>query len=559
MGYFSKSAIANITTPHIVSLAGVSNFLELQCKQDFSHTNTPTAISLRVRNTNYTDANIANTQFTVTELYGKANDHLFRGTLKPDEVNEQTFLLVADPSIVAENIRTCLLKNSFFRSRFNITVPFAAIDANNTMTTGSTIHIQSLGMGDPYRFDISYDSDFLERDGDSTLGDNNDMIDYGRGNVDIEADVYVDTGIMLGQDDKPQTATSLGKHLATMSKSYFGQPIWFDVNALMNSYKAYSHQFLYASDASPWTDAGTMINFRLMLKTFDGKSRNVFYASNVLYALTGYARTLNKVDMNEYVYAYPSLEERIIKPLTNQPLLPHVQGQSQYFNFIFKDTKRGLGLGNNEYRFGIRYKMYTASGKYIDSINSATHTQQRTTFGMVNTTRLNIDWAIEQTELRHKATVGLVEAYLCRNHDIVSHPLRLSILPSCGHRIHDFAFLNALGGWSSFNFAGDRSVTVRSEANIGYHNQLPRYTISHQIEGVLDKDIKESFSVKTSPITAEVADWLRELTASIAVYELATKRYVVIDDFDIKHNTSDDLFTLEMKYHYSDTYNGSVK
>ncbi|SBW07338.1 hypothetical protein KL86DYS2_13146 [uncultured Dysgonomonas sp.] len=57
------------------------------------------------------------------------------------------------------------------------------------------------------------------------------------------------------------------------------------------------------------------------------------------------------------------------------------------------------------------------------------------------------------------------------------------------------------------------------------------------------------------PVRREVCNWFKEMSASRMVYELATQRYIIVDEMNIKPNSKDELYRVEMKYHYSDSYN----
>lgn len=581
MGY-NSSDIAHIAHPAEVSLSGLPNFIQFSANKNGKGEDRKTTFSITVNAEelpsyvspgimdDYPDT-IENTDFTICETYNKGQNHTFIGTIKPAKADDKTYLLDADAAVTAQNIRACLMKNTFFRNRFAIDIPFRI--SGNGASNGATIELKSLGTGELYNFTLG------ENDLNKPLfifegphaGTNNDPIDHGLGNTDIEVDVYSDTGLFLGVKDSPDAEIVPGKHLVTMSKSYFGQPVWFDINALTGTKKTYSDDFLYpplasakAGDIAPWTNTGTVNDYRLVAGIFNGTKRNVFYYSDPLYTITGYGRTLDKIDMTPYVYDDdPEAKEdqpSAFRPLTNQPVLPHVKGQAQYFNFILKDRKRGMPRSGRDYKLGIYYHLFTASGKGI--ARRVEFEKWRDLFYIVNTIRLDIDRVIEEVEATENKKVGFVKVYLSRNQYPVGEPLQFRIMPECLHTLKDFAFLNALGGWSSFNFEGERAQTVKSDTATIYKTQLPGYKKSDQIESVFDKEIKESFTVKTAPISAEVANWLKEMTASLAVYELfadGTVRYIVIDEFSIKHSSKDSLFVLEMKYHYSDTYNAVIK
>lgn len=599
MGYITRPLVSDKFSPHSqVSLSGLSNFLKLDVERSGGE-DKGIEIKITVKKSNFTRPTgngsdekylIPQTRFVITEKKDTSQKHTFQGTYDDSRVSDTVFRLVEnDKAAVAENIRACLLRNSFFRARFDISIPLQKTEKG--LANGETIIIKSLGAGELYEFTFEdekenplYDPDFLKIEGDPRHSTNHDPIDAGMGNVDIEAEVYTETGIFLGEDDSPLSRDTLGKHVATMSKAYFGQPIWFDVNALMNVNKTYSDDFLRPSKLPPnakeeekeqerirniWMNTGTVNDVRLVMKKYNGSSRETFYHSNVLYAVTGYARTLDKIDLDgEYVFEYEAKTKKLIKPLTTQPALPHIKGQVQYFNFLFKDPDHNLKGHENDFRLGIRYDVYTQSGKFMLRVVPEESFVPKGKCFMANNILLDIDKVVVQAEKEYAEKMqipeeyvkaGIVKVSLCCNNRQSSYPLEFRILPECLYKVNDFAFLNSLGGWSSFSFGGESITDSKASANTIYSNHIPGHTVSSRIESVFDKEIKETYSVKTLPVDASVAEWLREIASSVAVYELSTRRYIIVDDFNIKHNTTDNLFTFEMKYHYSDTYNAVIK
>ena len=438
----------------------------------------------------------------------------------------------------AENIRECLMAHIFFRSNFRITVP--VINNDGVLENGDTVRIQSIGTGHQVAFSFdTLDASFIRLTGNPEDTINNDTISGGEGIVDMEIEMYRDTNVFLGMDDMPQTNQSIGIHLATLSKSYFDSPIWFDLNSLINSSKKISANFL---NTEGWCDAGTLTDFRFTARLAEGTQ---FYVSNVLFALTGYDRSLEENDLLNYIYN--TQRKNITKPLTKQPTLTHIKGQRQYFNFILSDPERD---SPEEYNIGILYKLYSQSKRYIGDVIA--HEQSHKLFNVANTIKLDIDGAIEGYN------AGYVEVYLCRDGVATSEPLSFRILPGFLYKVNDFAFLNSLGGWSSFNFSGTAATDFKTSTNTIYKTQTPSHTISSDIESVYTKEVDERFTVQTMPINESVCNWLKELSSSMAVYELSTKRYVIVDELNIRPNSSDELFRLEMKYHYSDKYNAII-
>jgi hypothetical protein len=566
MGYFVKNIAKESKKPARVSLSDNPNFIEFEGIKD--RPDVPVDIELVVVGKGFLwneekeeYENI--TEFTVVES-DTVTEHKFKGTTEIAEVGSNVFYLGPPDADndglpawtsqqIANSLRNCLIKNAFFKSNFNIDVVFNANRGLPEQT--NVIHLVSKGAGQKYTFTINkhaeFETTFLKINGQTDNSSIGDTLGEGYNIVDINIDIYKNTGVQLGQDDVP--SASLGEYVTTLTKSYSYSPLWFDVNAMNRN--TYSSAFLTAEG---WCDAGTVNDFRFtagrVITAPEIYEDSVFYYSDVLYTITGYDRTLEANDLSDYVY--DTHRNLIVKPLTRQKALPHVKGQSQYFNFIMSDPDRGQGL-REEYEFGILFKLYSQSGKHL--ADKVRHQKERAEFAIVNTVKLDIDSVVKDSEIAGGLQVGIVEAHLCRDGKAVSEPLKFTILPDYLYHVNDFAFLNSLGGWSSFNFCGTEQTDFKTTSNTIFKTLTPDHTISGEIESVYSKEVSEQFVVQSMPVKRDVADWLKELSASPAVYQLATKRYIVVDEMNIKHNSTDELFRVEMKYHYSDTFNARLK
>jgi hypothetical protein len=464
---------------------------------------------------------------------------------------------VQDLILIAENLKNCLQANDFMGRNFDISIPLVRND-DGTLEKGTTIKITAKGNGEDYAFSLTPDVEdsykdlfyehFIKVTGESENVASNDSFSEGHSPVELHLELYKNTGVFPGTDSTPDDRNT-GSLVTTLTKSYANNPLWFNVNILES--KDYSRDFL--KDENLWFDTGTVRDFRFAAKRLvsakNHYENSLFYYSDVLYLVNGYQRNLDTNDLSAYVY--DTSEATKAKPLTTQPQLFHIKGQAQYFNFLLSDAGHNDEQGGN---LGITYRIFSQSGRFL--AEKVMHAMPKHGFHAVNTIRLDIDGAIEEYP-----TAGRVEACLSRslpgkdNYIAVTEPLRFRILPSCLYKVNDFAFLNSLGGWSSFNFAGTDQSEFKTKTNTFFKTHTPDKTISSELEAVYSKDAEEQFSVQTMPITRDVAGWLRELSASKAVYELSTKRYVIVDDLTIKPNSKDDLFRLEMKYRYSDIYN----
>ena len=403
-----------------------------------------------------------------------------------------------------------------------------------------------------------------------------DTIDYGTGCYQIELDVYTDHQVFPGTDD----GLRMGSYMTTLSKSYFGKTLWFDLSTLLSKKVTYSSAFLTELELDEkdknfrlWSNANTMTDYRFIARRTDGAIHQPFYYSSPLYVLNGYNYTLNPMNLekdedgNSYMldFSQKFFSDKFIKvkPLTTNFSRTHIKGQRQYFNYIHKyhwTTIRVAGADNLAPSIALHYKLYTQSGALIGKYTEKG--QEENNFGKVNTALLQLDRFLPMYKNK---TVGRIDVYLCTWHRseylgidepevIISTPITFRILPEVLNNVNDFAFLNQLGGWDTMNFGGSSSSEFKTASTTIYKTLQPGFTLQSEIESIATQTTHEQKVAQTSPLTKETVQWLQQMSASPAVYELSTKRYILIDDMSLKYNSTDDLYQVEMKYHYADVF-----
>jgi hypothetical protein len=574
MGYFIDGIdIADETiSPAKFSLSGNPNYIQFEAK--ISGQAKPVEIQLKMTGSGYAFKrplsggikeydNIS--AFSIIEAES-GKEHKFRGTSDTGESGGDGVFYLGEFSRytgpaweyqrdkTALSLKECLEKNEFLKY-FDISI---AADDN------TRIDIKSSDSGKKFAFWFVFEKNsngtdriFFHVAGDptATYPAGADPIAAEYDNVEIRLDLYKDTGVFPGEDDTPDD-NNMGTQAITLTKAYSCSPVWFNVNILENNKIPIA--FLHSAD---WVETGTARNFRFTASRVPGGKMvgrsSLFYYSPVLYSVAGYNRTLEENDLSDYIFDTGEIREKPeaakqVKPLTNQPAFFHIKGQTQFFNFILSDAEHNKSL-EKEYRFGIRYELLSQSGRTITKADR--HLKARRQFFMVNTIRLDIDSLLEQYPKTGIVKACLIYCYPDEEAVQISKDITFAILPECLHKVRDFAFLNRIGGWSSFNFSGLEQTDFKADANTIFKTQTPGLGISGEIESVYSKSITEKFSVQTMPVSREVCVWLKELAASKAVYELSTKRYVIVDELNIKPNSKDELFRLEMKYRYSDSYN----
>jgi hypothetical protein len=429
------------------------------------------------------------------------------------------------------------MKRPFFRNNFELIIPlFHPLNEERRIE----IHPKGYGINFAYEVETLSYSTLVSFEGDASVQE--EQAGYTE-NDSIVLDIYEKTGVFFGENDLPSDQCR-GAYLTSLSKCGYGDTIWFDLNALMQQKASYSTAFL---DTEDWADAGTVCDYRFIAKRNDGVNCERFFCSGVLYVLNGYDRPLNDTCMEDFIVdimnPFPA------KPLTNRLSATHLSGQKQYFNFILKDALHAPDIPVPESLIGLLYKFYARSGEYIGEL--VAHEKSRKDFNIVNTIEMALDSRLLEQETVSGKKVGKVEVCLCCNGIEISQPVTFRIEPTCSQTLHDFVFLNRLGGWDSFNFGGMSAVEFKTKAVSAYSTLRPGFGVSDAAEKVIRCSVDEQMSVKTAPVDRQTMEWLRELSASAAVFELKTKRGIIIDEFNLKYNSKDELFQAEMKYRYS--------
>lgn len=529
--------IARVSEPEKISLTSNPNFINIT---SLTNESKPSEFKLEIIGTSDKEVK---TTFSIKETLSGII-HTFGGTTDSHLVNNETFLLSEDAFISAENVRKVLRNNTFLSSNFTMEIPF------NT----SVIEFKSLGAGDRFKFTFNdLDDSYFILSGNPEVTESQDSISDGKDSVNIEIDLYKNTGVFPGKEHTLEDGQVYGNYITSLSKAYKDESLWFDINSVPRMMEDLEHLSIPSFD---WKGLETINDFRFTVKRNDGANLELFHISDVFYTLFGYDRTLAKNDLSEYVYDTEGNEP--IKLLTTQPELTHTKGQHQYLNFILSDLGRGSA---QSFRLGLLYRFYTSHGKLIDEVTRSMTDKDQ--LSMVNTIRLDLDSLLDTRNYAAR-----VEVCLCRSErednevepvvQAISNPISFRIMPECLYKVHDFVFLNRLGGWSSFNFPGTEKTDFKTKATTIYQTHTPDKSVSSKIECVHNREVTESFAVETMPITRQVCDWLKELSTSKVVYEMSTGRYIIVDELNIKHDTKEDLFRMEMKYHYSDSYNARI-
>lgn len=517
MGYITKN-IAQITEPARVSLSGRPNFVQFASlaagKQIID-------LLLRVQATQSTP--VAQTVLRLFESGGTL--HEIRGTTDINAVGGTVFYIAPDPADTAENLRQTFLSIPWVAANFEIRVP--AVEQAGNYVNGSTLHIAGKGAGEDFRLVLTAapGQNAYVFDWRSSTSNDGDTIKGNASAVDIELDVYENPAFFLEAPDPPTTDAALGSLALTMQKTYAGTPVWFDLNGAFAKYGGYNLPGL------GWFNTGTAKAFRFIAKVRGATAQN-FYISNVLYALNGYAAQA----MDEYV-----LRSADAKLLSNAPAVDYRRGQRAYINVLLSAA---VAAAPNVLTVG--YSVYSRSGEFVNTVfRQAT---PAASLAVATSVRLELDAVLDQFP-----NAGEVHAFIARDASQLTTAQVFTIRPECLHDLADFTFLNSLGGWDVFNFDAPINNETRRDAETYRRTVTP--TLIGGPEYVYRVEIDDEYSVESSPVSDEVAIWLKELAASTVVLA-PNGRQIIITDLVLSKTAADaGLHVPTMRFRYNETYN----
>ncbi len=495
MGYILKS-IANIQEPNRLSVAGDPNFVVFRSRVEEK---TPSGVSLQV-------SQLPTAPLTLTEANGV---HVFAPTTDPERVGGSTFYADSDLTRTAQNIRAALLTDSWVASNLEVSVPLRW--QGDGPGAGDTVSLVAKGKGVAYAFSVS----FLG----STVKVEPESLDSIRGEADsivLELDIYADTGAPVGSDDP---MLHLGRYATTLQKSYDGEPVWFDLNAVF----AGVAELDPPADAG-WFDPGTLRSYRFLARRTSYTSE-AFYESGALHVLLG---AKGGKDMAPYI-----LEGSGGRLLTNKPRTPYVVGGRAYLNFV-----RGAVTGTVR----VVYSALSIGGKELGKEYSTAVPVER--LADLNTYVLELDRMIGRYP-----TAGLVRVALELEGRVVSDYLEFDISPGCLHEARFLSFINDFGGWDAVNL----DAPEKREIKPGYSNYDRTITPdSSARERTYSVEMAETISVETAPMTDAAASWLTELARSKLVVD-GQGRVVLISEFSLAIDpAARNMQRATIKYRYAD-------
>lgn len=529
---YTTMDIAQIDEPNIVSLSGQTNFVKFTGIPPLSQALYKATIKVNI--TNAASAVPTKTELVISEPNGTL--HIFRGNTDPELSGGSVFNVTPYNTVNAENLRAALMSDEWIASNFEVQLPFNW--SGLTPELADTIHLISKGYGADYNIgitapgniaNVAYTINVLASSvkNDSITGEASTAI--------IELDVFTDTGVFLGVEDRE----TLGTFAVSLQKTYTDSPVWFELNNIFRHLAGYNRP----PNVPGWFDTGTLRSYRFTARVISLITAT-FYQSDVLYVLTGYGPALEPIDVTPYVY-----EGFAAIPLTNKPKTFYVPGSTAFFNFLFSDPLRGVSPITS---FALMYSAFSTSGVFL-----GTHYGQPLDSNdayMSNTARLTIDDVIAEYPNAGQVSVTLVRNTGEDTYISASTPIEFTIRPACFHTVTEFIFLNQLGGWDAFNFDAEVVEEVKPEASTFRKTITPDFKKGDSIETIYTAEVNRVFSVTGAPVNDATADWLKEIAASRAVFD-GDGNYIIIDEFTLKvSDATKNMQVPTIKYHLSDSY-----
>lgn len=529
MGYITKD-IANITEPKTVSLAGSPNFVTFASK---AAAKTYIDVDIQIVATPATTDVGLRTVLRVYEAGGTL--HELRGTTDPEEVGGAVFYVAADTADTAENLREALLAIDWIEANFEVRIPSKWTGGD--VVNGDVVNLRGKNAGADFRLNITAPNNTAGSayviTWTSNVSNDGDTLKGNAGAVEVELDVYENPDTFLGADDRPLDENKLGRHVLTLQKTYTGAPVWFDVNGPFSRYGGFNRP-----SAAGWFNTGTAKAFRFIAKVRAINS-SAFYISNTLFAVNGFSRLTDPVDMTEFIFS-----ESTFKLLTAAPTLPYVLGQKAYLNFLYSDQQRGQS-GAVYPQITVAYSVYSRAGNYIGRVFR--HATTGAALYVVNSVALDVSSVVELYPL-----AGEVRVAVAQDGAIVSNEITFRILPVCLHILREFTFLNRWGGWDVFNFDAAESEEIKRNAQT-----FSKTTTPDSVDGpenVYGVTVQDTFTVEGSPVSGEVATWLKEFAASPVILD-NKGRQIIIEDFTLNiTDTANNMHVPTIKYRLNDTY-----
>lgn len=464
---------------------------------------------------------VASSLISLNVQDGAGRVRVLRGSLVLGDVGGSVFFMSADALQLAENIKGAFLNDALIEANYDV---YSDIEWNEGAPVVNGVILEAKERGAEFNIALTAEGATF------TVLSAGSSLDTLRGNeplIEVSVDLYRENAAQYIHTEAP--AGKLGAPIVTLSKTYNGRPLWFDLNGIAGQNLNFTPPTF---DTGVWFDTGTLVAFRALVRK-GTYSQTPFYISEILYALTGYGSLEDVREMLPYAYTVAP-----VKTLTEKPVTPYVLGQREYITFLL-----GAPLAGKQ--IGVLLRAYNGAGTYLGS----------QTVGVANTSTLHgvNSCAFDFNDLlgAHPSAVTL-SATLVMGGAAISVPQEYTVRPDCLHEVNEFYFLNRLGGWDTFNFDGSTSEDSKPENETFTRTVTPSYNAAQGVEATYLADVEVTKTVQGAPVGDDVAEWLKQLLASKVILDMEGRR-ILIEDFTLRA-TAGETVTPVIKYRLSETY-----
>jgi hypothetical protein len=503
------NGIINIVEPAAFSLSRNPNFLQLI---GIERIETRQIYELNI----HSGLGVGNAVFQIVELFGDleagetegsfitGDVHEFRGFREWLPPKAGTFNISFNPADTAQNIKRALLQDSWINARYNVSVPLVL--QNGNLQNGAVVRIEAKGAGSNFGFMVVFPAGGSGFFGSRWIEKGNHQLDFVRGeeaSTEIEIDVY-------GETEKPVPPiipNFSGVKIATLQKTYIGDPLWFNLNGVFDKTEKYNKP----ESEEGWYETGTAHTFRVLARVNDISTRQ-FYVSDNLTVINGGVSATEDSFIGRYVF-----NGNAVQLLTRKPCTNYVRGQKEYINFIRGEVANGVTVRVN-------VNAYDINGALLGS--ELKRDLSRTEMRKVNTFVTNFDDILERYP-----KAAFIKACLLNGNIQFSNFQEYKVSNIC--QTQSFTFLNPLGGWDSYTFETRANSEIQPQVETYNKTVTPEFEAGHPAEAVHDITLRTTHTVVGKPVNDEVAEWLKDFARSRAVFD-ENGKYVIIEDFTLR-------------------------
>lgn len=283
-----------------------------------------------------------------------------------------------------------------------------------------------------------------------------------------------------------------------------------------------------------------------------------------------YASLRTPLDLNVTAYqVYNSQASMVTVPYSKVTIMPTTLSKFQrvdYGKYYGGSTIHFLTNNENRYynygeHYGLsilsdsqptlRKKFYTNSGVFLETQTTCEYIEK-------NGIRYDIYDVLDldNVEARYHHQVGYVDVYgVVGGKETI--PVRFNVKPRCKGN-NEIFFINEIGGIDSFNFTNTKTIEREiDDLSTYFINPIKDWDDRYELQHTKQKRNEITIKLSTNQIDLDTARWLNELNKTKYSYlylgtENPKYKVIIIDEFDIETNSSDDEFELELEYHDGD-------